>query len=58
LSIFHEKSANEFEDAGGLKTQVSAKTMALILRRGRFFFRPQTFRRRLSVSPVSARSAS
>jgi DNA-binding beta-propeller fold protein YncE len=28
LSIFHEKSANEFEDAGAVKTQQSAKTMA------------------------------
>src|SRR5438128_7707828 len=29
LNVFHEKSANEFEDAGALKTQQSAKTMAL-----------------------------
>ena len=28
LSIYHEKSANEFEDAGAVKTQQSAKTMA------------------------------
>jgi DNA-binding beta-propeller fold protein YncE len=28
LSIFHEKSANEYEDAGAVKTQQSAKTMA------------------------------
>jgi DNA-binding beta-propeller fold protein YncE len=28
LSIFHEKSADEYEDAGALKTQQSAKTMA------------------------------
>jgi DNA-binding beta-propeller fold protein YncE len=28
LSIFHEKSANEYEDAGAVKTQPSAKTMA------------------------------
>ena len=28
LSIFHEKSVNEFEDAGAVKTQQSAKTMA------------------------------
>jgi DNA-binding beta-propeller fold protein YncE len=28
LSIFHEKSADEYEDAGAVKTQPSAKTMA------------------------------
>src|SRR5207244_6166996 len=28
LSIFHEKSANEYEDAGAIKTQPGAKTMA------------------------------
>jgi hypothetical protein len=28
LSIFHEKSADEYEDAGVVKTQPSAKTMA------------------------------
>src|SRR5215813_11953162 len=28
LNIFHEKSANEYEDAGSVKTQPSAKTMA------------------------------
>jgi len=28
LNIFHEKSANEYEDAGALQTQPSAKTMA------------------------------
>lgn len=28
LNIFHEKSANEYEDAGAVKTQPSAKTMA------------------------------
>src|SRR5437588_10086905 len=28
LSIFHEKSADDFEDAGAVKTQPSAKTMA------------------------------
>jgi len=28
LSIYHEKSASEFEDAGAVKTQQSAKTMA------------------------------
>jgi DNA-binding beta-propeller fold protein YncE len=29
LSVFHEKSADEYEDAGAVKTQPSAKTMAL-----------------------------
>src|SRR5260370_34492496 len=29
LSIYHEKSADEYEDAGAVKTQPSAKTMAL-----------------------------
>ncbi|HZF41492.1 MAG TPA: YncE family protein [Blastocatellia bacterium] len=28
LSIYHEKSANEYEDAGAVKTQRSARTMA------------------------------
>ncbi len=29
LSVFHEKSADAYEDAGAIKTQASAKTMAL-----------------------------
>jgi hypothetical protein len=29
LSVFHEKSANEYENAGTVRTQPSAKTMAL-----------------------------
>ena len=29
LGVFHEKSADEFEDAGAVKTQQSAKTLAL-----------------------------
>jgi hypothetical protein len=29
LSIYHEKSADVYEDAGAVKTQQSAKTMAL-----------------------------
>ena len=28
LNIFHEKSADQYEDAGAVKTQPSAKTMA------------------------------
>ena len=28
LSIYHEKSADEYEDAGAVKTQPSAKTLA------------------------------
>jgi hypothetical protein len=28
LSVYHEKSADEYEDAGAIKTQPSAKTMA------------------------------
>ncbi|MCU1261596.1 MAG: hypothetical protein JWO80_4481 [Bryobacterales bacterium] len=28
LSVFHEKSADQYEDAGAIKTQASAKTMA------------------------------
>src|ERR1700694_5927534 len=28
LSIYHEKGADEYEDAGAVKTQPSAKTMA------------------------------
>jgi hypothetical protein len=28
LNIFHEKSADEYEDAGAIKTQQSAKTLA------------------------------
>ena len=29
LNVFHEKSADDYEDAGAVKTQASAKTMAL-----------------------------
>jgi hypothetical protein len=28
LSIFHEKTADDYEDAGAVKTQPSARTMA------------------------------
>ncbi|MDQ6700881.1 MAG: YncE family protein, partial [Acidobacteriota bacterium] len=28
LNVFHEKSADSYEDAGAVKTQASAKTMA------------------------------
>jgi hypothetical protein len=28
LNVFHEKSADDYEDAGAVKTQASAKTMA------------------------------
>ncbi len=28
ISVFHERSADQYEDAGSIKTQVSAKTMA------------------------------
>ena len=37
LSVFHEKSADEYEDAGAVKTQPSAKTMALDPKTGRIF---------------------
>ena len=37
LSIFHEKSANEYEDAGPVKTQPSAKTMAFDAKTKRIF---------------------
>ena len=29
LNIFHQKSADDYEDAGAVKTQPSAKTLAL-----------------------------
>ncbi len=37
LSMFHEKSADQIEDAGGLKTQQSAKTMAFDPKTGKIF---------------------
>ena len=37
LSVFHEKSADEYEDLGAVKTQPSAKTMALDPKTGRIF---------------------
>jgi len=37
LSIYHEKSADVYEDAGSVKTQPSAKTMALDSKTGKIF---------------------
>ncbi len=37
LSIFHQKSADVYEDAGALKTQPSAKTMAFDPKTGKIF---------------------
>jgi len=37
LNFFHEKSANEIEDAGALKTQPSAKTLAFDDKTGKIF---------------------
>src|SRR3989441_7091771 len=37
LNIFHEKSADVYEDAGALKTQPSAKTMAFDPKTGKIF---------------------
>jgi len=37
LSIFHEKSADEYEDAGAVKTQPSAKTMAFDVKTKKIF---------------------
>ena len=37
LSIFHEKSADEYEDAGPVKTQPSARTMAFDPKTGKIF---------------------
>lgn len=37
LSVYHEKSANEYEDAGAVKTQPSAKTMAFDPKTGKIF---------------------
>ena len=37
LSIYHEKSANDYEDAGGVRTQPSAKTMAFDPRTKKIF---------------------
>jgi DNA-binding beta-propeller fold protein YncE len=37
LNIFHQKSADEYEDAGALKTQPSAKTMAFDPKTKRIF---------------------
>ena len=37
LNFFHEKSANEIEDAGALKTQPSAKTLAFDAKTGKIF---------------------
>jgi YVTN family beta-propeller protein len=37
LSIYHEKSADEYEDAGAVKTQPSAKTMAFDTKTGKIF---------------------
>ncbi len=37
ISVFHEKSADEYEDAGAVETQPSAKTLAFDARTGRIF---------------------
>ncbi len=37
MGIFHQKSADEYEDAGALKTQQSAKTMAFDPKTGKIY---------------------
>jgi DNA-binding beta-propeller fold protein YncE len=37
LSIYHQKSTDEYEDAGAVKTQPSAKTMAFDSKTGKIF---------------------
>ena len=49
LSIFHEKSADDYEDAGPVKTQPSARTMA---------FDPKTKKIFLSAAEISETPAS
>ncbi len=43
LSIYHEKSADDYEDAGAVKTQPSAKTMALDPKTGKIFLSAAEF---------------
>src|SRR5256714_665158 len=43
LSVFHEKSADEYEDAGAVKTQPSAKTMAFDPNTKKIFLSPAEY---------------
>jgi len=56
LNIFHEKSADEYEDAGAIKTQQSAKTAPSIRRRKRSSCRRRV-RRDAATDPSKAADA-
>ena len=43
LNIYHEKSADDYEDAGAVKTQASAKTMAFDPKSNKIFLSAAEF---------------
>jgi YVTN family beta-propeller protein len=51
LNIFLEKSANNYEDAGGVKTQQSAKTMALDSKTKKIFLPAAEYDTKPSATP-------
>jgi len=51
LNVFHEKSADEYEDAGAVKTQPSAKTMAFDPKTKRIFLPAAEFEEAPNADP-------
>lgn len=52
LNIFHEKSANEYEDAGAVKTQPSAKTLAFDPKTKKVFLSAAEYEEAPAASPA------
>src|SRR6266851_2747658 len=52
LSIYHEKSADEYEDAGAVKTQPSAKTMAFDPKTKKVFLPAAEFQETPNADPT------
>lgn len=51
LNVFHEKSADEYEDAGAIKTQPSAKTMAFDPKTKKIFLPAAEFQETPNADP-------
>jgi DNA-binding beta-propeller fold protein YncE len=53
LNIYHEKSADDYEDAGAVKTQPSAKTMAFDSKTGKIFLSAAEFIETPATDPAA-----
>ena len=57
LNVFHEKSADDYEDAGAVKTQPSARTMAFDSKTKRYFSARLSIPRLRPQPPAAGRAA-